>query len=158
HVGELSPRRGRSHRKLLKLLAKLRRKAGRVRDLDVQIAALRNLKIPEAASQKRQLQRILTEERTRQEKKLACVFDKECLRDLRKRLKRAAADLKVPAGRPLQKARELLAQLPTDRSALTESVLHQYRTVGKRARYLAEIDHSDPSAARLVKQLKHMQD
>jgi CHAD domain-containing protein len=157
-VAELSPREGRNHKKLLKLLAKLRRKAGRVRDLDVQIASLRNLKLPEAAAHKRHLQRVLLEERAAYENKLATAFDKDCLRELRKRLKRAAADLRIPASLPLQKARELLAQLPADRSALTESVLHQYRIVGKRARYLAEVALPEPEAKHLVKQLKQMQD
>jgi CHAD domain-containing protein len=157
-VTELLPRQGRNHKKLLKLLGKLRRKAGRVRDLDVQITSLRNLKIPEAAAQKRQLTRVLMEERAAQEKKLAAAFDKNCLRELRKRLKRAAADLKIQADVSLQRARELLAQLPADGSALTESGLHQHRIVGKRARYLAEVALPDPEAALLVKRLKRMQD
>jgi CHAD domain-containing protein len=149
---------GRNHKKLLKLLARLRRKAGKVRDLDVQIASLRNLKIPEAASQKRQLLRTLMDERIEQEKKLAVTFSKSCLRELRKRLKRAVADLTVPDGLPLKKARELLAQLPSERSAITEAVLHQYRIVGKRARYLAEVALPDTHAAQLVTELKRMQD
>src|SRR5579864_5487238 len=45
-VGELVPESS-NKKKLLKLLAKLRKKAGKVRDLDVQIAFLKELKIPD---------------------------------------------------------------------------------------------------------------
>jgi CHAD domain-containing protein len=41
---------------------------------------------------------------------------------------------------------------------MTEKTLHQYRVVGKRARYLAEMASEDPEAKRLVDQLKRMQD
>src|SRR5947208_13993272 len=47
----------RRDKRLLKLLARLRKKAGRVRDLDVQIAALRSLKLPQEAERKSQLLR-----------------------------------------------------------------------------------------------------
>ena len=40
-VADLSLEQGRNDKKLLKLLGRLRKKAGRVRDLDVEIAALR---------------------------------------------------------------------------------------------------------------------
>src|ERR1700690_3686362 len=51
----LVPHPNRNDKKLLKLLARLRKKAGRVRDLDVQISALRNLKISQEAVAKSQL-------------------------------------------------------------------------------------------------------
>src|SRR6202050_5067689 len=60
----------RNSTKLLKLLARLRKKAGRVRDLDVQIGSLRNLKVPEGATHKAQLIRTLTEERLRRGEKM----------------------------------------------------------------------------------------
>ncbi len=40
-LGELSPKHSGNEKKLLKLLAKLRKKAGKVRDLDVQSELLR---------------------------------------------------------------------------------------------------------------------
>jgi len=46
------------------------KKAGKVRDLDVQLGLLRNLKSPQAAGHKAQLQRFLSAERAKQEKKL----------------------------------------------------------------------------------------
>src|SRR5437870_7432706 len=85
----------RKDKKLLKLLARLRKKAGRVRDLDVQIASLRTLKISQEPRRKSQLLRHLNEDRAKKEKKLAANFDKQTVRELRKRLKRAASELEI---------------------------------------------------------------
>ena len=40
---EIVPERGRSHKKLLKILDRIRKRAGKVRDIDVQLSALRSL-------------------------------------------------------------------------------------------------------------------
>jgi CHAD domain-containing protein len=157
-LDELVARPKQNDKKLLKLLARLRRKAGRVRDLDVQITSLRNLKIPEAAKQKRQLLVALTEERLQGENKLAEAFDKDTMRELRKRLKRAERELSISDGQALKGAVRVLAQLPPRQAALTEKLLHRYRIVGKRARYLAELAGEDAEARRLVQRLKRMQD
>ncbi len=154
----LIPHPNRNDRKLLRLLARLRRKAGRVRDLDVQISALRNLKIPQDAASKTQLIHTLVEERHEREKKLARAFDEDILRDLRRRLKRAATD-KIPATTdPLVIALRQLQTLARDRAPLTEKTLHRYRVVGKHARYLAELAGNNPEALRTVELLKRMQD
>jgi len=155
---ELAVDSTRNDRKLLKLLACMRKKAGRMRDLDVQIASLRNLKIPESAGHKSQLMRTLVEERVRREKKLMAALDKQAVRELRKRLKRAASYFEMPATEPLALAVRLLAKLARDNAPLTEKTLHRYRIAGKRARYLAELDGKDREARRLVDQLKRMQD
>src|SRR5437868_13097080 len=158
-VGELSPEQGRNDKKLVKLLARLRKKAGRVRDLDVQIASLRSLKISQEPRRKSQLLRNLTEDRTKREKKLATNFDKQTVRELRKRLKRAASQLEIPQGtEPLSVALRQVDALGRDDAPLTEKVLHQYRIAGKRARYIAELAGDNPQARSVVEQLKHMQD
>jgi CHAD domain-containing protein len=158
-LAELIPEPNRNDRKLLKLLSRLRKKAGRVRDLDVQIVSLRNLKIPSEPDRKAQLLRTLAEERSRRERKLAKAFDQETMGDLRKRLKRAANNAEIPQNsNPLGLAMRQLAQLGRDHAPPTEKTLHQYRIVGKRARYLAELAGKDPEAERFVDQLKRMQD
>ena len=50
---ELAPEAGRDHKKLLKALGRIRKRAGKVRDLDVQLAALRSLKIPQEPRRKK---------------------------------------------------------------------------------------------------------
>ena len=149
----------RNDEKLLKLLARLRKKAGRVRDLDVQIASLRSLKIPGGNGHKAQFMEALVEERRAREGKLAKAFDRNTANELRKRLKRAASEIQIPDDvEPLTLTLKKLTELGNDRSPLTEKTLHQYRIIGKRARYIAELSRDDPQAARVVKQLKHMQD
>ena len=158
-LSELAPGLNRNQKKLLKLLERWRRKAGRVRDLDVEISALRNLKVPEQAGHKAQLMRTLIQERERREKRLAKSLDRRTLREAKQRLKRALRDLDVPKNlEPVQLAVDRLTELASRTEPLTEKTLHQYRIAGKRARYLAELAGNDPEATRLVQQLKHMQD
>ena len=51
-----------------------------------------------------------------------------------------------------------LAKLSPDHMPLMEKTLHQYRIIGKRARYIAELVDENSEAKRVVDQLKHMQD
>jgi CHAD domain-containing protein len=158
-LGELDPEPGRNDRKLLKQLARFRKQAGRVRDLDVQMSNLRGLKIASEAGQKAQLQRELAQERGKRAKKLEHSLDKGKIRELRRRLKKAAADLQFPGRpQPLTLTLHKLSELEPSRGPLTEKTLHQYRIAGKRARYLAEFAGKDPEAQRLVENLKRMQD
>src|SRR3954463_13259700 len=68
---ELVPDPSRNQKKLLKQLGRLRKKAGRIRDLNIQIAAVRNLKMPQAAEQKAKLLRLLVAERSRREEQIS---------------------------------------------------------------------------------------
>ena len=150
----------RKDKRLLKLLVRLRKKAGRVRDLDVQIAALRSLKLPQEAGRKSQLLRILVDERAAREQKLGKAFDQEQVSQLRKRLKRCAVKVEVPnsTAELLDRAIRPVLQLGANQGPLSEKRVHQYRIAGKRARYLAEIAGDDPRAKQLIEQLKRMQD
>lgn len=149
----------RNDEKLLKLLARLRKRAGKVRDLDVQLAALRDLKIAQGNGHKAQLLEVLIEERGERERKLGKAFNREIASQIRKRLKRAAGRLTIPKNtEPLALTLSKLAQLNRDHAPLTEKTLHEYRIIGKRARYIAELADDDPAAKRVIEQLKHMQD
>jgi CHAD domain-containing protein len=158
-VSDLDQNRSGNDKKLLKLLGRLRKKAGRVRDLDVQSAALRSLKIPQEPGRKSQLMRTLVEERAKREKKLAKSLDKQTVAEVRKRLKRAAASLELARNAdPLVLARQKLSSLEVDPGSVTEKTLHQFRIAGKRARYVAELAGKDAEASRLLALLNHMQD
>jgi CHAD domain-containing protein len=158
-LDELVPKPSRKDRKLMKQLSRLRRKAGRVRDLDVQITALRSLKIPQEPGRKSQLMGILSEERASRERKLPETFDKKTVSGLRKRLKRAASSMTIPESADLVALgmRQML-QLGREHAVLSEKTLHQYRIAGKRARYIAELAGKNPQAEHVVAQLKRMQD
>jgi CHAD domain-containing protein len=158
-VWDLAEKRNGNDKKLLKLLGRLRKKAGRVRDLDVQSAALRSLKIPQEPGRKSQLMRTLAEDRANREKKLAKSLDKKTVAEVRKRLKRTAASMVIPKNAdPLSLARRKLNALDVDQGAIGERTLHQFRIAGKRARYLAELGGKNAEATRLVALLNHMQD
>ncbi len=168
----------RGQRKLLRQLKRLRRRAGNLRDLDVQMAALRTLKIERDAARKSQLMQALARRRTRRESKLVRDLDAATVRDLRKRLRRAAAEHLAPPPptaepaaaetappastppdlEPLPLALRNFAQLARQTGPLTDANLHQFRTRGKRVRYLAEMAGEDPRARRVVVELKRMQD
>jgi len=158
-LSEVAPELNRNDKKLLKLLSRLRKKAGRVRDLDVEIASLRSLKVPEGNGHKTQFVEELVQERAKREQKLARAFDPETAAEVRKRLKRAAREIDIPGNiEPLTLTLSKLAKLGRDHVPLTEKTLHQYRIIGKRARYIAELADHDAEAKRIVDQLKHMQD
>ena len=158
-VQELMQEPDRNTRKLLKILRRLRKKAGRVRDLDAQIGLLRNLKIAHLGGQKSQLLRTLIAERLKKEKKLAGALDKDVVRELRKRLRRIGNDLEIPEGvEPLSLALGTLSEVTRDQSPLTQATIHRYRIAGKRARYLIEIAGKDPEAEAVSKNLEKMQD
>jgi CHAD domain-containing protein len=158
-LSEVAPELNRNDKKLLRLLSRLRKKAGRVRDLDVEIASLRSLKIPEGNGHKSQFVDALVQERAKREQKLAKAFNRETADELRKRLKRAVGEIDIPKNiEPLTLTLSKLARLGREHVPLTEKTLHQYRIIGKRARYIAELANHDSEAKHVVDQLKHMQD
>ncbi len=157
-LGELSPSRDGSQKKLLKSLSRIRKRAGKVRDLDVQLAALRSLKIPRQPRRKTQLVNHLIELRARQEKKLRKAVDKKTVREIRKRLKRAAEDFDPKSSLdPLTVARGMLAEINRSDAPVDEALLHHYRILSKRARYAAELADS-PEALRFITGVKRVQD
>jgi CHAD domain-containing protein len=95
-LSEVAPELNRNDKKLLRLLSRLRKKAGRVRDLDVEISSLRSLKIPEGNGHKSQFMDALVQERVKREQKLTKAFNRETADEVRKRLKRAAGEIDIP--------------------------------------------------------------
>jgi CHAD domain-containing protein len=166
-LGELSANTDRNQKKLLKLLGRIRKRAGKVRDLDVQLAALRSLKIPRAPRRKTQLVNHLIERREEQEKKLRKAADRDTVREIRKRLKRAGKNFHAEASRdPLTVAQGMLEAIDhgndrkNDRgdAPVTEALLHQYRILSKRARYAAEFAPPSREAEHFIARVKRIQD
>ncbi len=174
-LGALAPEPSRNQRKLLKQIGRVRSRAGRLRDVDVQIAALATVKLTTETVRKQRLMKSLAEMRSRREKKLLASLEARDVRKLRERLWQAAFELGIsgrrtaaeapvrarpePALDPVREALRRFAAMVREHSALTEETLHTYRIKGKRARYLAEMaGSSDPAAAEIVAALKRMQD
>ena len=159
---------GRNQRKLMKQLGRLRRRAGRVRDLDVQMAALKTLKMGDSR-RKRQLMDELAQDRFRREEKLVGALDKATRRQLRRRLQRLQADLAgagaspatAPAGAeadPAAIALREFARLARECGPLNEQKLHDFRMRCKRARYTAEMGGETPRVQEVVALLRQIQD
>ena len=154
-VAELVPESA-SKRKLLKQLSKLRKKAGKLRDLDVQQAFLKELKIPDRQNHRAELIERLQEEHELRIRKIGRSFDSGSLKKLRKRLRRVRAEAKFTGIDPLELA---LKQLPRPQGAsLNEQQLHAWRIAAKRARYLAELAGDTSAAKEFIEQLKKAQD
>jgi CHAD domain-containing protein len=157
-LDRLVPAPDRNTKKLIKLLTRLRKKAGRVRDLDVQSDALRGLKISQSAH-KSQLLKSLGSEREQRQKKFTQNLNSDTLLELRRRLKRTARKIEIPEGmEPLSAALEEFGHLERERAPLSATKLHQYRIAGKRARYLVEMAQETRETGRVIVQLKRMQD
>ncbi len=161
----------RKERKLRMRLKRLRRKAGGVRDIDVQIAALRKLKIGREQERKARLMQALNEKRSEREQGLAKALADKDVQKVRKALHRWSAGINAtakpepPASAAVAReddmvaaALRMFASLARQVRALTPENLHAYRTRCKRIRYVAEAAGKVPEATRIVNQLKRMQD
>ncbi len=156
---ELAPDRTGNEKKLLKLLRQLRKRAGKVRDLDVQLSALQSLKIPQEPRRKTLLLQTLIELRAKHEKKLRKTLTKETTREVCKRLRRAAKDLKPEThGDPLTVAQQTMMRVVRPQGPPTNEMLHQYRLAGKRARYAAEFAVKSPQVDQFIAHLKRAKD
>jgi len=154
-VAELAPENG-NQKKLLKLLAKLRKKAGKVRDLDVQIAFLRELKVPDRQTHRAQLLAWLGAEQSRRKRKLEKVMNAETAAELRRRLRRVQGEIELDGIDPLKLAHRRLPDPGT--APLSEKMLHTYRVEAKKARYLAELAPKSSESLQFLEELKRAQD
>ena len=152
------PGRDRNQRKLLKLLSRIRRRAGRIRDIDVQLAALRSFKVPQEPRRKTQLMQRLIDLRVQHEHKLAKLLNKRTMTELTKRIRRASQNLERRLCHdPLVLANEILSSASTA-GPLSDDILHRYRVAVKRARYAAEFAPRSAESDRFIAGLEHLQD
>lgn len=158
-LGQLISRRDRNQKKLLKMLGRIRKRAGRVRDLDAQLSALRSLRVSQEPRRKTQLVQSLLELRAKHERNLSKLLKKSDIREIKKRLRRAAAAMpEASSCDPLAVAKEILSVVPADGKLESEELLHRYRIAVKRARYAAEFAPKSVEAARFIANLKRLQD
>jgi len=157
-LGLLLPTSDRNQRKLLKLLSRIRRRAGRIRDIDVQLAALRSFKVPHEPRRKTLLVQRLIDLRVQHEHKLLRLLKKKALTELTKRIRRASQNLRGRSKRdPLGVANEMLRATPTA-GPLSDEILHRYRITVKRARYAAEFAPRSAERDSFIAELKQLQD
>ena len=156
--------------KLEKQMAAVRRRAGTLRDVDVQLGYLKEFRPDSATRDRTRVLRELERQRAKRLRKLQVVVDEEFLKDLKRRLARFQTALAglgsrnhtsahgEPAEDPVGKALEKFARRARAREALTENNLHDFRMQCKRLRYLAEMGGDTADSLAVVEQFKRIQD
>jgi CHAD domain-containing protein len=162
------PTPGRKERKLLRQLDRLRRRAGKIRDLDVQIKALGSLRLESITRDRVRVMAFLEKARAKRESKLLRAFQDAVDGGLHKRLERTSALLQQESSRPahadatearfLAAALDKFAALVKQRPTLSEGNLHNFRMDCKRVRYLAEMAGEGPMVSAVIEQLERIQD
>jgi CHAD domain-containing protein len=151
-------------RRARKQLDRIRRRAGKVRDLDVHLQALGRLARDSASAEGRAIVRdALVRTRAKRLKRLTRRIASERDRRLAKRLRQAAGRAPAPAG--ADDPRTVLTAVTTGfATALREAGplgpenLHPFRIEAKHLRYLAETALPDAAAATAVAELTRVQD
>jgi len=161
---------GRKERKLKKQMDRVRRRAGKVRDLDVQIAALENIKVDSIREERQRVLQYLRGARAKRENKLIRALEEEMDGGLEKHLGRTAervsengAGQEISAVKPdpeavVARARETFRDAVERHGALTEQNLHAFRLACKRVRYVAEMAGQNAEAKRIMTAVKRVQD
>jgi CHAD domain-containing protein len=151
----------------LEKMADLRKRAGKVRDLDVQASLLHVLGNGSTAKDQKTLAELLGKKRERHANRLVSAAVKVQGSKFFARMERIAAESEmVPEGKnrplaPLEEARMQLAEMANDFSAqhaVKVSRLHQARLSLKRIRYLAELAEDSDEQRDFIRELKIVQD
>jgi CHAD domain-containing protein len=154
-----------NERRLLRKLAKLRKSAGKVRDLDVLTGYVADLNVNGEGECLVQLLEYLGSERARRRQQLHSFAIKHG-ESLRHRLKRTASQLKTSsediAASQTAPADTMLSELRlqhelTEPVRLTKSNLHPYRLQVKELRYMLQME-KDPADRGLIETLGQVKD
>lgn len=164
-VDYAQPRLGKKQQKALDELQALRKRAGKVRDLDIQAGLLGSIGNRSAAGDRRVLLDTLKKKRVRQASRLASLVKKVESSKIMDRLERITekAVSKAPANadEPLQAAQKELVELSSafsSRQALKPARLHELRIKLKMLRYRAELADETPEQKEFVERVKSVQD
>lgn len=160
--------------KLMRQMKKLRKRAGKVRDIDVQAAALRGLKIGREGERKARLMSHLADERSAAEERFRKAVHSTVSKKLLKRLRQTADEVAQSTAPPepnepvhtptwigfdpISAALRMFARSTREAKALTPENLHAYRTRCKRIRYISEMAGNTREAKRVGSALKRLQD
>jgi CHAD domain-containing protein len=144
--------------KLHRQLRKIRRQAGRVRDLDVQLAALRTIDLPSAAAEQKKVKRALERMREQRARKLH-EFLLDYTPNLRQpeRQRPEAEPHRAPEQNPLRAALDSFAAAAAKFRSGADADLHGFRIAVKKARYTAELAQNEPEAANAIADFKAIQ-
>jgi len=160
------PDLGKKQERILEDLSDLRKRAGKVRDMDVQMQLLGQLANGSVASDRRTLMELLKGKRARQAKRLASAakkMDVEKFFSQMDRIAKKSGDGPSVDNRPvapLLEAKNQLAGLAADfasRQTLKPRRLHDARIKLKMVRYLAELAEESTEQQGFLRDLKSVQ-
>jgi CHAD domain-containing protein len=166
-VNYTEPSLNKKQEKVLDDLRALRKRAGKVRDLDIQIGLLASIGNRSASADKRALAETLKKKRTRQAGRLASEVKKLEGPKFSNRLARISeksgveTDRPEEAGGPLEEIKKDLATLSAEFSSqeiLKPRRLHELRIKLKLLRYRAELARETAEQKELAAKLKSVQD
>jgi CHAD domain-containing protein len=158
------PEPGKKQQKALDELRALRKRAGKVRDLDIQIGLLGLIGNGSASADRRVLTEALKKRRAKQVDRLAAATKKLGGSKLFSRLARITENLdteQAAPATPLDHVHQELSQLATEyssRQILKPARLHELRIKLKLLRYQSELAAETPEQKNLVEKLKSVQD
>src|SRR5579864_3705895 len=159
------PDLGKKQQKAMDELQVLRKRAGKVRDLDIQIGLLGSIGNRSASADRRALQDALKKKRARQADRLTAALKKVETSKFLKRLERvtekAVSGAPDNSGEPLQAAQNELAEMAEEyssRQVLKPARLHELRIKLKLLRYRAELAAESEEQKEFIKKVKGVQD
>lgn len=143
-----------------RMLRKFRRKTNRLRDYDVQLAALHTIHRSAVSQEKRAIVRFLEQSRSRQGEKLRGYASRH-LNEVRAALRKFS---EIPAAHEKRSSKRLDEAIETFREGALQHAgegaqeLHAFRIACKRARYLAEMAPESARARTIKADLELLQD
>jgi CHAD domain-containing protein len=160
-----SPDLGRKQQRALENLAALRKRAGKVRDLDVQMGLLGAIANGSTAGDRRVLAETLKRKRTKQAERVRSAIGRlrgsKLFTHIERIGEKAAAAAPETASLPVQQARQQLSHLAAEFAShqpIKPRFLHQVRIRMKMIRYLAELGDESADQRRFLQALKSAQD
>lgn len=166
-VSYASPEISKKEERSLEKMADLRKRAGKVRDLDVQKDLLGTLGNGSTVKDRRVLKELLEKKRDGQAKRLESTIKRMQDAKFFSRLERIAEqagkpqDSKNRSLAPLEEAKAQLVEMANDFGSgqtMKPSRLHEARVTLKRIRYMAELAEESPEQKDFMRKLKSTQD
>jgi len=157
----------RKQQKAMETLAALRKRAGKVRDLDVQIDLVGAIGNGSTAGDRKILTDFLKARRAKQAERLSALIAGTKGTKLFSQLDRVTEEVRAPqlpfeaTGVPLERAMQELSEVAAEYGAHrshSPSLLHQVRIKLKMIRYLAELGEESARQQRFLEELKRVQD
>jgi CHAD domain-containing protein len=166
-ISYANPQISKKEERTLEKITDLRKRAGKVRDLDVQTELLGTLGNGSTAKDRKTLANLMEKKRAQQARRLESAIKKLHHAKFFDRLDRVAEQAGVPQDSknrplaPLEEAKAQLSKMADDLGSgqtIKPSRLHEMRVALKRIRYLAELAGESAAQKEFIGELKSTQD